>query len=84
MTEEDLPPADSVLSHYPFEWPDGDYVQAFVLGYVGLLNHSDTPNCRVEYDIGSEVMRVFAIKSIQPGTELTWNYGVDPWFEVAT
>lgn len=83
LKTKDLPAARSVLRHYPFEWDDPPYVEAFALGYVGLINHSTTPNCRIESDVAAGVLRLFATKLIPPGTELTWNYGVEPWFEVA-
>lgn len=74
----------TVLSQYPFLWDEPPYVQAFGLGYVALLNHSDTPNCRVESDIEDQVLRVFSIRDIAAGEELVWNYGVDPWFDVSS
>ena len=83
MKKKDRPPEKSTLSNYPFEWPYPPYIEAFVLGYVGLLNHSDDPNCKCESDGEDQVMRVFAIKTIRPGDELTWDYGVEPWFDQA-
>ena len=84
LTKKDHPHPESVLSHYPFEWKTKPYRTAFGLGYVGLINHSDEPNCRVEADIENEVLCVYAIKAIAPGTELTWDYGVKPWFDVSS
>lgn len=81
--KKDRPAARSVLSSYPFEWPDPPYIECFVLGYAALLNHSEKPNCRAESDVEDQVMRVYAAKTIEAGTELTWNYGVEPWFEMA-
>jgi SET domain-containing protein len=72
----------TVLSHYPFEWDDPPYVQAFPLGFAGLLNHSDAPNCKIEADIAGEVLCIYALKNITAGSELTWNYGIDPWFDM--
>jgi uncharacterized protein len=83
MTKRDRLERSNVLSHYPFEWIDPPYVQAFPLGFAGLLNHSDTPNCKIETDIPGEVLCIYAIKDIAAGDELCWNYGIDPWFEVA-
>lgn len=72
----------TVLSDYPFEWDDPPYVQAFPLGFAGLLNHSDTPNCKIESDIDGEVLCITTLRNVEPGEELTWNYGIDPWFDV--
>jgi SET domain-containing protein len=82
MKKKDRLTRETVLSHYPFTWEEPPYVQAFGLGYVGLINHSDDPNCRVEMDIEDQVLRVIAIKDIEPGTELVHNYGIEPWFKV--
>ena len=83
MTKRDRLDRSTVLSHYPFEWTEPPYVQAFPLGWAGLLNHSDTPNCRIEMDIKGEVLSIFTLKAIPAGDELTWNYGIDPWFDIA-
>ena len=82
MKKKDRLTRETVLSHYPFTWDEPPYVQAFSLGYVGLLNHSDEPNCRVEMDIENQTLTVVAIKAIKAGDELVHNYGIDPWFKV--
>jgi len=83
MRKRDRLDRSTVLSHYPFEWNQPPYVQAFPLGFAGLLNHSDTPNCKIESDIKGEVLCTYALRDIKAGEELVWNYGIDPWFEVA-
>ena len=83
MKKADRLDRSTVLSHYPFEWDEAPYVQAFPLGFAGLLNHSDKPNCKIEADIEGDVLCIYAIKAIAKGDELTWNYGIDPWFDVA-
>ena len=83
MKKRDRLDRSTVLSHYPFEWNQPPYVQAFPLGFAGLLNHSDTPNCKIESDIKGEVLCTYALRDIKAGEELVWNYGIDPWFEVA-
>lgn len=84
MMRKDRPHRSSVLSHYPFAWDQPPYVEAFALGYAGLLNHSPTPNCWLDVDIAAEVIRVWAAADIRRGEELTYDYGVEPWFEVET
>jgi uncharacterized protein len=83
MKRRDRLDRSTVLSNYPFEWDDPPYVQAFPLGFAGLLNHSDTPNCKIEADIEGEVLCIYTLKPVSAGDELTWNYGIDPWFDVA-
>lgn len=83
MKKRDRLDRSTVLSHYPFEWIDPPYVQAFPLGFAGLLNHSDEPNCKIEADIAGQVLCIYTLKTVAAGTELTWNYGIDPWFDVA-
>ncbi len=83
MKKRDRLDRSTVLSHYPFEWDDPPYVHAFPLGFAGLLNHSSTPNCKIEADIAGEVLCIYTLKPVPAGEELTWDYGIDPWFEVA-
>jgi SET domain-containing protein len=83
MKKRDRLDRNTVLSHYPFEWNDPPYVHAFPLGFAGLLNHSDTPNCKIESDIKGEVLCTYTLRNVEAGEELTWNYGIDPWFDVA-
>ena len=83
MKKRDRLDRSTVLSHYPFEWIQPPYIQAFPLGFAGLLNHSDTPNCKIESDIPGEVLCTYALRHIAAGEELVWNYGIAPWFDVA-
>ena len=83
MKRRDTLTSETVLSQYPFEWDEPPYVQAFALGWVGLFNHSDTPNCRVETDSDDQVIRIWTTTDLKRGTELTHNYGIEPWFKVA-
>ena len=82
MKKRDRLDRSSVLSNYPFEWDDPPYVQAFPLGFAGLLNHSATPNCKIEADIEGEVLCIYTLKNVPAGDELTWDYGIEPWFKV--
>lgn len=83
MTKRDRLDRTTVLSNYPFDWDDKPYVQAFPLGWAGLLNHSDKPNCKIESDIEGEVLCITTLRKIAAGEELVWDYGIKPWFEVA-
>lgn len=83
MKKADRLDRSTVLSHYPFDWKDKPYVQAFPLGWAGLLNHSDTPNCKIEADFEGEVLEISTLRHIKAGEELVWDYGIEPWFDVA-
>jgi len=82
MTDDDALDRSTVLSHYPFQWDEPPYTQAFPLGWAGLLNHSDKPNCKIESDIDGDVLCIETLRDIKAGEELVWNYGIDPWFKV--
>ncbi|MEQ1771405.1 MAG: SET domain-containing protein-lysine N-methyltransferase [Devosia sp.] len=82
MKKRDRLDRTTVLSNYPFQWDDKPYVHAFPLGWAGLLNHSDKPNCKIEADYEGEVLEITTLRDIEPGEELCWNYGIDPWFDV--
>ena len=82
MKDKDTLTTKTVLSQYPFQWDEPPYEQAFALGWVALVNHSDTPNCRCDVDFEDQVIRIFTLVDIPRGTELSHNYGVDPWFDV--
>lgn len=45
------------------------------MGYAGLYNHSSNPNVDYEIDKINEVIRHYAIIDINPGEELTLDYG---------
>lgn len=43
------------------------------------INHSCRPNCEPQIDDAEEHIFIYAKKSINPGEELTYNYGKDFW-----
>ena len=46
-----------------------------------FINHSCDPNTYVLTDMGNGVRRVWALKSIRKGEELTWDYALNIWEE---
>jgi hypothetical protein len=54
----------------------GDVVLA--LGYGMLYNHSADPNVAYEQD-DPDSIRFFALRAVQPGEELTIDYGEEWW-----
>lgn len=80
--EDDL---NRALHGYPFEW--GPSQSAIALGYGSFLNHSFAPNATHREFINREEMRVYALRDIKAGEEVTIDYvsGGDPedlWFDV--
>lgn len=77
------------LNDYAFAW--GEDVPGFepgkecaiALGYIGLYNHSDTSNVRLERHYGDNEMSIHALRDIAAGEELTINYDVPLWFAAA-
>jgi SET domain-containing protein len=93
VPEEDRPALDvtSVANHI-FMWEHdmvaedlytGKGRTALVLGLTSLVNHSDTPNCDFVRYIDALALDLVAIRGIEPGEELTIDYGLTLWFTPA-
>jgi len=54
-------------------------MSAMALGFGAIFNHSKEPNAKHELTAGLRRMRIFAIKSIKQGEEITISYGDDYW-----
>jgi SET domain-containing protein len=59
-----------------FEWRDG--AAGIALGFGSLYNHSWAPNARYDQDFDDDVIRFSALRTIEPGEEITINYTGDP------
>ena len=81
--EEDRPMPPSLLHGFAFDWPDPPFVEAMVLGTASLANHADDPNAWFEPSIGEQVLRLWALRDIAAGEEITIAYGIPLWFEPA-
>ena len=82
--EEDRPMPPSLLYGFAFHWPDPPFVEAMVLGAVSLVNHADDPNAWFEPSIEEQVLRLWALRDIAAGEEITIAYGIPLWFEPVT
>jgi SET domain-containing protein len=78
----------TVFFDYTFTWgPEGDDA-AIALGNGSLYNHSYTPNARYVRRLADRTLEVVALRDIEPGEEVTFNYNGDPddrsplWFAV--
>ncbi len=81
----DCPALDRTVIHdYYFHWdgdPDGPGRGALALGLVTLCNHASRPNARVDRNYARHTLDLKAIGAIEPGEEVTINYGCALWFE---
>ena len=77
------------LSDYAFAW--GEDVPGFeagkecaiALGYIGLYNHANGSNVRLERHYAENEMSIHALRDIAPGEELTIDYDIPLWFDAA-
>jgi SET domain-containing protein len=75
------PSLGSMLYDYPFKWEDPPYAEAIALGLLSMCNHSTDPNCDVDLFVDRKLVQLNAIRDIAAGEELTFDYGVAPWWE---
>jgi uncharacterized protein len=74
----------TILHNYYFHWdgdPDGDGRGALGLGFVSLCNHSSRPRARVDRNFVRTTLDLVAVEDIEPGDEITIDYGCELWFE---
>ena len=80
------------VGNYIFLWEPGTvgediYRQegraAIALGYTSLVNHSSEPNCAFTRHFDALVLDLHALRTIEAGEEITFDYGMTLWFEPA-
>lgn len=81
MTADDASAPGTILYDYPFRWDDPPYVEAIALGAVSMANHAADANARFETDIPAKVVRLYALRDIAAGEEITIDYAIPLWFE---
>ncbi len=64
------------LECYYFRWKDG--VNAILLGYGSLYNHSYEPNAVYRRNYDTTAMEIVALRDIPAGDEITINYNGRP------
>jgi SET domain-containing protein len=84
LTDADGDIRESVLFNYPFKWDDPPHIEAIALGAISMCNHDDDPNAVFEPDIPAGVMRLWALRAIAAGEEITIDYGIPLWFEASS
>ena len=72
----------TLMNRYPMPGvPDAEH-SAWMLGYGSLYNHEPDPervNARWAY-AGGRLLLMLAVRTIEPGDEITYDYGEDPGF----
>jgi SET domain-containing protein len=80
----DCPALDrTIIYDYYFHWdgdPDGEGRGALGLGLVTLCNHSSRPLARVDRNYARLTLDLVATAKIEPGEEVTIDYGCALWF----
>jgi len=62
------------LHDYYFVWDIVKNTSALALGYGSLYNHDDNNNADFELELIQKVIRIIAIREIEPGEEITLDY----------
>jgi hypothetical protein len=73
------------IEHHPFDY-EQDNQECIVLGVQQLMNHADAPNCSYEWEVvagGQRVHKVYTVREVKAGEELSIDYGVPLWFKPA-
>ena len=70
----------TTLKDYYLYWTDQAVAVAFGCG--SLINHSPRPNAEMRRDYERGLIRIVALRDIQPGEEITVTYHCKPWFKV--
>jgi uncharacterized protein len=74
----------TVIYDYYFHWdgdPDGEGRGAVALGLLTLCNHASRPRARVHRNYAQLTLDLIAAAPIEPGEEVTIDYGCTLWFE---
>ncbi len=78
---------DTILYDYYFNWSEENDTTAIALGYASIYNHSYDPNCKYLTYYEDKKIEIIALRDIEAGEELTFNYNWDPkdrtplWFK---
>jgi SET domain-containing protein len=70
------------IEHHLFDC-EQDNQKCIVLGVQQLVNHADAPNCdwEVVVDGGQRMHKLYTMRDIKAGEELSIDYGVPLWFK---
>lgn len=79
------PQVGTDLEHYVFSFPftrsgkpyEKSVLTAIVFGDASMLNHSDDANCAWTWNLSRQCHETRALRDIEAGEELTFDYGWD-------
>jgi len=74
---EGIPDKDLMLDQYSLEWNGNN---ACPLGWTGIYNHSDTPNCQFFADYQKSLLGILTLRDISEEEQLLVSYG-PTWFD---
>lgn len=75
------PQPGTTVYDYTFFWGEPPFEEAIALGMISLCNHSPSPSARFETDIATRTIRLYALRDVSAGEELTIDYEIPLWFE---
>ena len=64
----------TALYDYYFQWGEENDRCAIALGFGSMYNHSFEPNAEYDMDYENETLDVFALRDIEAGEEIFFNY----------
>jgi SET domain-containing protein len=72
-----------VLEDYLFAWVPDDPTRALAVGtgFAPFYNHSPHPNVSLRRDVEGRRLRFVAIRPVQAGEELLFDYDCPLWFD---
>jgi SET domain-containing protein len=70
---------DNMIGDFALAWDDKFH--ALVWSAIPLINHSNSPNAKVEREEKHKLIRMTALRDIEWGEEITYDYKVPLWFE---
>lgn len=82
LPKSDIIPG-SVPDSYVLVWHEGLEDEQYCLagGFIMLYNHSENANVSMTEDRKNMAFVVKALRNIEQGEELTWNYNCELWFD---
>ena len=71
------------LEDYSFHWPldDGSDGTCVAFGPASFANHSSNPTCELIRDTEKRTIGLKTLRDVAAGTELTFTYRCELWFE---
>ena len=83
VSAENVPDDGGAPDGYLLDWnPEEEGEEhCMPLGYIMLYNHSRQPTLYLENDEETMTISALALRDINAGEELTWDYSCEIWFD---